>query len=167
MKLLKGSAERLTRNHIKICIPETTKALKAINFLTMSFAPVLDCWGHELCWTLSVSCSFCLKKEEKEKRGLCRKQLCHGRFQGMEWTGKWNVEYWTETKGECKNVLVFFSAFSSTLKKTTNTWLNSALFWTSPWSSSKCCQHKKMELRVTACFLLLVFWHRLWVFYFF
>ncbi len=63
MKLLKGSAERLTSNHIKIHIPETTKALKAINFLTMSFAPVLDCWGRELCWTLSVSCSFCLKKE--------------------------------------------------------------------------------------------------------
>jgi hypothetical protein len=38
VKLLKGSAERLTRNHIKIRIPETTKALKAINFLTMSFA---------------------------------------------------------------------------------------------------------------------------------
>jgi hypothetical protein len=61
---LKGSAERLTRNHIKIRIPETTKALKAINFLTMSFAAVLDCWGCELCWTLSVS-----KKMEKKREG--------------------------------------------------------------------------------------------------
>lgn len=69
MKLLKGSAERLTRNHIKIRIPETTKALKAINFLTMSFAPVLDCWvvsfaGLFLSLALSVS-----KKKKKKKEG--------------------------------------------------------------------------------------------------
>lgn len=63
VKLLKGSAERLTRNHIEIHIPKTTKALKAINFLTMSFAPVLDCWGCELCWTLSVS----IKKKKKKE----------------------------------------------------------------------------------------------------